>query len=287
VVLYRIKRLEDTHIIRGYFTDIDTAKMGYTTFRILLNLSNYSKEDEEELTKFLLSVPQLIWFFKTEGKYDMDIVYVSKSVTEFYSFIDQLHIRFNRLIADEKIGTLIQLLYYGKDYLINKKREKMPIKNFNSEVVDIDENDKKILISLSNNGKISIIDLAKITSLSINTVKDRMKRLEKNKIISGYRPFIDTEKSGYNYSKIFINLKNYNASDIMKIHSFFEMKNSTIFTTKYLNGDDLEVETHLENDKQLFHLKDELTTQFGKIIKEIYVLQFSKEYIFRYLPEKI
>ena len=49
VVLYRIKRLEDTHIIRGYFTDIDTAKMGYTTFRILLNLSNYSKEDEEEL----------------------------------------------------------------------------------------------------------------------------------------------------------------------------------------------------------------------------------------------
>ena len=144
VVLYRIKRLEDTHIIRGYYTDIDTAKMGYTTFRILLNLSNYSKEDEEELTKFLLSVPQLIWFFKTEGKYDMDIVYVSKSVTEFYSFIDQLHIRFNRLIADEKIGTLIQLLYYGKDYLINKKREKMPIKNFNSEVVDIDENDKKI-----------------------------------------------------------------------------------------------------------------------------------------------
>lgn len=287
VVLYRIKRLEDLGIIKGYFTDIDTARLGYSTFRILLRLSNYSKEDEERLTRFLLSVPQLIWFFRTEGKYDMDIVYVSKSIKEFYSFVEQFSIRFNRLIADEKIGTMIQISYYGKDYLINKTRERLPLKDSGSEVSEVDEYDKKILVNLSNNGKMSIMGLAKIMHLSVNTVKDRKKRLEKNRVILGYRPFIDTEKTGYTYYKLFIRLKNYDSSDFMRISSFFGLKNTTIFTTKYLNGDDLEVEMHLEDDKQLSCLKEELTASFGKIIKELYVLKFTKEYIYRYLPEKI
>jgi len=285
VVLYRIKRLEESQVIKGYFTDINTKKIGYQTFRLLFNLSNYSKQDEDELTKYLINISQLIWFFKTEGKYDYDIVYVSKSTQEFYTFIEQLKIKFNKIIADEKISTLIHISYYGRDYLIKKKREKLPLNTSNEDTSEIDDYDMHILNLLSNDGKMSIIDLANETKLSINTVRERIKKLEKSNIILGYRPFIDTEKSGYKYYKLFINLKNYNSADLMNITSFFEFKNSTIFTTKYLNGDDLEIEMHLENDSELSKLKEDLISQHGKIIKELYVLKFVKEYIFRYLPK--
>lgn len=284
VVLYRIKRLEDLKIIKGYFAEINTMKLGYTTFRLLITLSNYSSEDEEKLIKYLFNTPQLIWFFKTEGKYDVDIVYVSKNIIKFNSFIEDFHKNFNRILEDEKISILTQIIYYQKDYLINKKRKQVFSKKFNNEVIPIDKTDEKILNLLSKNAKINIIDLAKQTSLSINTVKARKKALEKNGIILGYRPFIDTEKTGYIYYKLYLKLKNYTSEEYAQINSFFIFKNSTIYSTKYINGEDIEIEMHLENENKFQELKNELISKYGRIIKEIYTLKFSKEYIFRYLP---
>jgi DNA-binding Lrp family transcriptional regulator len=285
VVLYRIKRLEESQVIRGYFTEIDAAKIGYYTFRILFNLSNYSDEDMIALRKFLLGTPQIIWFFDTEGKYDIDIVCVVKTISEFNKFVEELNKSFNRIIDNERISLLTQIVHYNKDYLINKKRDNIAIRKFDDTKISIDEKNVALLYLLSKNAHMNIVDIAKELKISINTVKSRMKQLEKNKIILNYRPFIDTEKSGYFYYKLFLNLKNYTPEDYRKIYSFFELKNSTIFTSKYINGDDIEVEMHLENEKKLSDLKDEMRLKFGKIIKEAYTLKFSKEYIFRYLPE--
>lgn len=61
---------------------------------------------------------------------------------------------------------------------------------------DLDSLDEKILSVLSANGRISITDLAKRIGLSKTPTQLRVKRLESEGIISGYRAVLDPIKLG-------------------------------------------------------------------------------------------
>lgn len=60
----------------------------------------------------------------------------------------------------------------------------------------MDETDVKILKILQQNGRISMKDLGKLVALSPPAVTERVKKLEENNIITGYRATINYEKIG-------------------------------------------------------------------------------------------
>ncbi len=64
-------------------------------------------------------------------------------------------------------------------------------KNGKNAAVDIDQFDAKILEVLAEDGRISITDLAKRISLSKSPTQARLRRLEADGIILGYRAMID------------------------------------------------------------------------------------------------
>ncbi len=55
VVNYRIKSLEKEGIITGYYTIIDTSKVGYFSFRVYLKLIDSTPVKEEEIINFLIN----------------------------------------------------------------------------------------------------------------------------------------------------------------------------------------------------------------------------------------
>lgn len=60
-----------------------------------------------------------------------------------------------------------------------------------------DSKDEIIIKNLTNNAKLSARQLSLIAGLSTVTVLNRIKRLEKTKVIRGYHASIDYEKLGY------------------------------------------------------------------------------------------
>ncbi|MBI5393046.1 Lrp/AsnC family transcriptional regulator [Candidatus Woesearchaeota archaeon] len=66
----------------------------------------------------------------------------------------------------------------------------------------IDEIDKKILNVVIGNARLSLREIAKQIGYSVVTVMNRMKRLEKEKIIKEYIAHIDYEKLGYDVNII-------------------------------------------------------------------------------------
>ena len=287
VVIYRLKKLEENGVIKGYFSEIDLNQLGYIIFRIFIRLGNYNKEEEDRLLKHLRNTPQLMWLFQVQGKWDLDIVFAAQSISEFDIFLTELFSKFNKIIEDKTISIVSQIIHYPKDYLISKKREKIFTKEFAKRLQRIDEIDKKILLIISSKANIPFVDLAKNAGISINTLKERLKNLEKEKIILGYRPFIDTEKTGYQYYKIILFLRNYTPEDFSSLRYFFERNEKLVYITRYINGVDIEAEMHLENEKELLEVKDNLIEEFGDKIKEIVILKFYKEHIYRYLPKTL
>ncbi|MBI2145115.1 Lrp/AsnC family transcriptional regulator [Candidatus Woesearchaeota archaeon] len=70
----------------------------------------------------------------------------------------------------------------------------------------IDETDNKILNALLADSRLSYRQLATKTGVSAATTMKRVKKLEKEKIITGYTALLDYEKLGYDIDAI-INMK--------------------------------------------------------------------------------
>ena len=287
VVLYRINKLEKEGIIRGYFTEIDIKKLGYHSFRILLKLGNYTTVERERLITFVNTCKEVMWFMECEGRWNLDIVTGWKTTSAFEEFHEKLHNQFNSIIEEEEIGMLMQIEHFLKDYFITSKRVTNPHRAFEEKEVSTDEKDYAILRIVAEHATIRIVELAQKTKMSINTVKDRLKRLEKEKIIFGYRPFIDTQATGYSYYKIFVTLKNYDEKMLLSFKTFFKTNPHTVYLTKYITGATLDIEIHLPNNAALQKLEEEARKQYGKIIKDWQVLRFTKEHAYRYIPETL
>src|SRR3989338_5766141 len=72
----------------------------------------------------------------------------------------------------------------------------------------IDKIDRRILYELDKNARIPETRLAKLVGRSKESVRYRINKLEKDKVILGFTTWIDPSKLGYVSSKIYLNLAN-------------------------------------------------------------------------------
>ena len=55
VVDYRIKRMEDEGIITGYWTAINSCKLGYNVYRYYITFQNATQKIKDEIINFLMN----------------------------------------------------------------------------------------------------------------------------------------------------------------------------------------------------------------------------------------
>lgn len=68
-----------------------------------------------------------------------------------------------------------------------------------SEHYELDDFDRAILETLARDGRISITDLARDIGLSKSPTQARMRRMEKDGVITGYRALLDPIRLGLNH----------------------------------------------------------------------------------------
>lgn len=96
--------------------------------------------------------------------------------------------------------------------------------------LELDELDMEILRSLNDNARKSFRDIAKELHVSLTTISNRVKIMERNGVIKGYIPVVDAEKLGY---------------DLM-----------AVIGVKVIHGKILETEKDLAKDPAVFTVLD-------------------------------
>jgi Lrp/AsnC family transcriptional regulator, leucine-responsive regulatory protein len=76
------------------------------------------------------------------------------------------------------------------------------------------EKDEKIIAALKNNARASCKEIAALTGIPITTVHNRIKKLETEGIIAGYRVMIDPKKCGYKLCAIVLVKIDYHPKDM-------------------------------------------------------------------------
>jgi len=100
IVRYRIKKLKNKGIIKGYDIVIDLPKNGYNLNVVIINLISLTKEKEDKLKNFLKFHPNIRFATKTTGKQEIILEILSKSNLEYQNVLNQIRNNFYDVIIN-------------------------------------------------------------------------------------------------------------------------------------------------------------------------------------------
>ena len=89
-----------------------------------------------------------------------------------------------------------------------------------------------------------------------------------NKMIIGFKPFLNVHKLGYTYFKLHLTLLNLAPERKKSIIQYIHQHPNTAHMTELVGGADLETEFQVKTNEELYGCIQDLRLKFGEIIKD-------------------
>lgn len=263
-VIYRIKKLTDQKVIKGFNSITDYSKLGYNSHRILFKLIDMDSQKLEQLIKHLEKNEKVWWISKLDGAWDFVFAIWTENNIELKEFLDNLMLNFRTNIEREQICPVIKYELFSRAYLLNKKTtSKLFTINPNTTKEKLDETDLKILKELSENSRIQLIDLSEKLKTNNMTIHHRIKKLEERKIIQGYTIHLDTRKLKKVFYSVKINLKETKLKD--KLKEYLTKLPQTIASTETIGGYDIDADFEVDSEEEYFQIIEKIKDLFSFI----------------------
>lgn len=286
-VQYRVSRLESSGIVKGYYTLIDSSKLGYLVFRVYVRFSHVTEDSEKEIISYLVNHSKVGWVVSVQGSWDLNFMVWVKDHFVFDSLWKEFKFRFKGKIQKEWISLFTKLQFYSRDYLLEpRKGGNNPIALYNDlgDLGFVDDMDISILKVLAKNSRIEFVELALQVGLSFSSARSRVKKLKEKGVIKGFKPILDLEKMGYRYYKIHAKLTAITQKDWLFITSYCHNHPNIFDLNELINGADLEIDVQVKDDVQLRAFISDLRSHLQKYIVDYDVLYYYKEHKFVFFP---
>ncbi|MBU1201331.1 MAG: AsnC family transcriptional regulator [Nanoarchaeota archaeon] len=149
--------------------------------------------------------------------------------------------------------------------------------------IKLDKTDRKILAELDKNCRIPTTKLAKIVMKSRQAVEYRINQIVRKGIITSFNAAFNPHKMGYKIYKIYLKLRNI-PEENQRLFTYLKSSGIVYWMGECTGTWDLIFGVFAKSDYEFFDLKNELISEFNKIIvKEeggilVDVKQYSKMY---------
>ena len=282
---YKVNNLIKKGVIKGFYPVVNVPKLGYRYCRLFVTLQNMTEEKFNEIVGYLIKHNKVFWLFKMHGIYDFLIVIWVKKLEEFREFKEELESKFSEYIKKATENIITDVIHYQHRWISGTKETKEIHLKEISELVEVDQPDKKIIDVLSENARLSLVEISKRVNESAKVVGNRIKKLEEKKLIEGYRPIINHSKIGYTYYKVFINLNKISKEELKKLKAYIKNSPLVIYLIEgiALPGD-IDIEMMIKDNEQLFNFIEDLRFKFPTIVGEYQTVIFVDTLKVKYLP---
>ena len=262
---YRIKRLEEAGVLRGYITVIDYSKIGYQSIRAYFKFHNITREKQDEIENDLIKDKEVWWLVTLEGQWDVGFTIGVKNVLDFYGYWDNIMAKYREYISKRSIVIYTHITQYPKSYIINQKNaEHGTIVGSSKETISVDKLDFDLLKALSDNGRAPLLEVANRLDTSPQVIRNHIRRLEKNKVIQGYRALVDVSFLGYRYYKSYISLLN--TERMQELQQFCLQHPNILNTNRTIGGSDFEIELQVKSFDEFDSIMNEIRRKFAGMI---------------------
>jgi len=265
-VKYRIQQLRKRGILTGFITAINPNKLGYYLFKVYLKLENI-QEERERFFAALEKKKEIYWLGISDGAFDCVFAILAKSIPGYYRQINNLLSEWEHLIISKILGTMVDTKQYNKKFFLNETGGEYV--TFGGDVVQstIDELDYHILTILANDARIPLTQLARNVSSTIEIVRGRIKKLEKQGVILGYRIAVDFTRLDLEFFKLFVYFRKISAEDERALAEWLRTHPKSLYYIRSLAPWEIEPEFVVENYNEFNAIVNDLRKRFPHVIR--------------------
>ncbi|MFH1439621.1 MAG: Lrp/AsnC family transcriptional regulator [Candidatus Woesearchaeota archaeon] len=263
VVAYRIKKMIDTKVINGFYTLIDTRKLGYFTHRIYMKLKTMSHEDD--IINFLINVPHVSAVNTCSGMYDIYFEIMTNNLESYDKIFSMILNKCRDSIHDYTVLNLLKEDSTGRGFLIEPEEisnSRLDLfkenkgscfqKEFNAQdishfMVEFDDVDKSLLKLINHNSRMSIRDISSELNIAVSTVENRIKKLITDGVIKRFFPTINFSHFGVQWYIVFLIMKD---TDEKKLITYLIDEPNTLWYIRYIGKWNYTINIFAENNAQ-------------------------------------
>lgn len=268
VVKYRIEKLQEKGIIKGFYTDINASKLGYEIFLVYLKFHKFTSEIETKFIQYISSQNNVGVNVSLNGVWDYCIGIWAKNSIHFKKIYQEIMKDYEKYVKSKTIMIETNFYYFKPRQIIESTNEVQVRMSQELESFKLDEIDTILLNELSKNSRISLVDLAEKTNMTANGIHNRIKRLEKENVVLGYRVMLDYSKLGFSHHRVFLHLDNLTSKKRKEIITFIGNQKEVISITETIGYCELEFRSITKDINEFYELIEKIKKQFSENIKE-------------------
>lgn len=254
---YHIKKLEQKGYILGYQARIN---LGYFTplhYNLLVKFKKRDSDKEEHFFTFLKSLPYTFFISRVAGEYDVIIGFGIQKIAQLGSYINAIYEHYDELVDQHELFTELEELKDDFTTLIDPQQISAETsKQIVERKEQLDEVEKQIVNLLTKNGRESSVQIGTVLNLTSAAVSYRIKKLERENIILGYRTLVDLMKFEKEFYYVFFNVSSPTKENERKAIEVLKTQPYIIWATKVAGNDSYLCLVYADNNAQFSaHLK--------------------------------
>jgi len=281
----RVRRLNESGIIRDYYLLLNAEKIGYTFFNLYLKTNFPSTASEEKAVNAFIGYPSVGWMASFNGYWSYMLAIVAKDRFDFDRICGDLNSILKRNLVDCKMTQPLRAFVCNNFFLHETKPANEPFYEI-TEPIQLDKEDYALLECLDENPRVSLMDISNRLEMPVSNVQHRFRRLKEKGIIKAFSISLDYSKLGYQWYHVLFRLFNCDRAKKDSFINYLRALPQVFYIIDTVGAYDLMAEiiaSDLEEFKKAF---DEIKNRYKLIIHSHESLIITKEYKHTYLPKK-
>lgn len=286
-LVYRLDQLKKKQIINNFTAIIDIHKLGLLSYRVYFRFLKGDDITKNKIINYFSKLSEVIWMVSLSGKWDLEVVFGVKNFIQLNNLLKDVKKSIGQYIQRYDVSMSVVNYHLYRDYLINKKRLDFKYRHygFEPQEIAIDKLDFLILKELTNDCRQNASQIGEKLKVNYHTIQNRIKKLEKDEIIQGYRVSLDLNKINKEYYKILLKLNNLSEVEEKKLYAFIASYNYVVYLIEVLGGWDLEIECEVDKYTQIDTLIIDVRNKFPNLIIDYETIKITQEHVLNYLPK--
>ncbi|VVB58819.1 putative HTH-type transcriptional regulator [Candidatus Anstonella stagnisolia] len=279
-VLYRTKRYKEGGLIRDFLTVVDMSKLGFEHYKVFAKMRHISAAEEKELIQDLCSNPFVTWLGSCEGEYSLIFAIKARSLLELRRVLKEINSKYWMHFLEQDISPIAAAHHFYRDYLAEKGSaiERKIEWGSREGAVVLEEKDALVLDALCKDSRASAAAIAQSVRLSPSSVLQRIRRLEKEGIVTHYTIWPNVNALKGFYYKVLISLHNLDPKKEARLLSYCEHHPNIVFAVEAVAQWQFEMDVEVENGEEFRALMRDFLEKFDDIVSDYTPLNIYQEH---------
>lgn len=280
---YRIDRLVRGGAITQFTAVLNVSKLGLVNHEVWIQLEVLPDEKRDTFIRFLVKHKSTRWVVDCSGKIDVAIAICSENVVQFNNIWQNIQDQFPGYVKNYFLNISLEHYTYPRAHLIGEK-ENHTIANLGGEpkLINLDEVEIKILELLAKDARMPLIQIASQAETSENTIRTKIKRLEKENVIQTYTAIVQPTNIGLINFEILVSTQNLTKEKEKELETYCLLNPYVNAYLKLIGKFDRDIAFDAVDNAHFQKILAEFRSRFAPIIKEFEFVYITRIYKFDY-----